>query len=94
LRFVRFRRFSFGDIRAAGNWLERTAKVETISSLFVVGAARFDAHDQVLTLPQVNPLGDRRAALGVQTQLQQRPQRNRREDVDVAVQVRALNRDQ
>ena len=65
-----------------------------IRALIVIRTARFDAQDQILTLPQIDALRNRRRDLRIQRQLQQRPQRAGGEHIDVAVEVLRLHRDQ
>jgi hypothetical protein len=72
---------------------ERAAEQDAVAAFGVACGARLDAQDQRLLAAQVDALGRaRRAAAAEERHLEQRAQRPAREDVNVAVELRALDR--
>ena len=69
--------------------------MNAVRARVIVWRTRFHAQDQNLMCAQINTLRYRwRLRAGVQCRLHQRPESDRREDIDVAVQILAVNGDQ
>ncbi len=65
-----------------------------IGSFIVIRRSRFYAQDQALAFSEINVLGYRRSALGVNANLQQRTQLAGGEDIEIAIQVSAFYSDE